>query len=200
MPAPCRTARLPSLPPLIFAIELRIAPTRKIGRAHQSSRQCGGSLRLGRCLLHLVRIRAHATVRGRQGISLAQFEHPRWSSMARSCRYLYEHDPFCSWRTLLRFARRCLFLRREALPVRGRTRTERRPAVPKLRNSVPIDASLYTRALLIRPTWRALTLIFARSRPQPCVRMVRLKGSLGSRIDRGRHEVAPYSAPAWGNL
>src|SRR5215813_9122763 len=23
------------------------------------------------------------------------------SSMARSCRYFYEHDPFCSWRTLL---------------------------------------------------------------------------------------------------
>src|SRR5262249_8986567 len=48
------------------------------------------------------------------------------SSMARSCRYFYEHDPFCSWRTLLRFARCCLFLCQEALPVRGGTQTERR--------------------------------------------------------------------------
>src|SRR5262245_35011566 len=48
------------------------------------------------------------------------------SSMARSCRYFYEHDPFCSWRTLLRFARCCLFLSQEALPVRGGTQTERR--------------------------------------------------------------------------
>src|SRR5262245_48572982 len=163
MPAPCRTARLPSLPPLIFAIELRIAPTRKIGRAHQSSRRCGGSLPLGRCLLHLVRLRAHATVRGRQGISLAQFEHPRWSSMARSRRYFYEHDPSCSWRTLLRLARRCLFLSRGALPVGGGTQTERRPAVPELRNSVPIDANSYTRALLDTPYVGGRDFIFARS-------------------------------------
>src|SRR5215831_16461164 len=43
-----------------------------------------------------------------------------------------------------------------------------------------VNASLYTRALLIRLTW-GRDFIFARSRPQPCVRMGRLKGS----SDRG---------------
>src|SRR5262244_4342075 len=45
----------------------------------------------------------------------------------------------------------------------GGTQTERRPAVPELRNSVPIDASLRTRALLIRLTWGVRDFIFARS-------------------------------------
>ena len=110
------------------------------------------------------------------------------SSMARSCRYCYEHDPFCSWRTLLRFARCCLFLSQEALPVRDGTQTERRPAVPELRNSVPIDASLYTRALLIRLTWGVVTL--SRREADRSLAFV-WAGSSGSRIDGGHHVVAP---------
>src|SRR5215813_146048 len=41
--------------------------------------------------------------------------------------------------------------------------SDRTPAAPELRSSVPIDASLYTRALLIRLTWGVRDFIFARS-------------------------------------
>jgi len=71
-------------------------------------------------------------------------------------------DDLAAIRTLL------LIFESRSLPVRGGTRTERRPAVPELRSSVPIDASLYTRALLIRLTWGAW--LYLRAKPTAALR------------------------------
>ena len=71
----------------------------------------------------------------------------------------------------------------------------RRPAVSEWRNGVPIETSSYRRALLIRLRSGVVTLSSGEAESRLAF-VGRLKGTLGSRIDGGRHEVAPYSAAA----
>jgi hypothetical protein len=67
--------------------------------------------------------------------------------------------------------------------------------VSEWRNSVPIEAISYTRALLMRLTSGVATLSSGEADSRLAF-VGRLKGSLGSRIDGGRHQVAPSSAAA----